>query len=481
MDLFDRDTYFTSYVPVQARENALLKNAAVACAAKAFAHVQSHKAGGPRSQARVDVYSTSSVDWKHKAAVYYDNAVSLPLQALKSDTTITPDDSDCEFPQQNGEILHPTKRRRTSSNASCKSSTDELLAASAILCVYEFLDTSMSEWAKHLCGAKSLLLHSQERMMPFQLPSPNSPLSASSLNFISKARRSTFWNIARQDMFAACEFHHFETSIPLLTKRLDINKTHTHLDTEDHSLWKEAGLLIDDQGFLILNIVESGYSDDGAISNALTWLMSKLINFMAAGDKLPTDTGMGWDGIPQSTLLNYWYHLRNQFQDWYDSLPMTFKPSNRVEPTLAPGRLLRGENEALFPEVWYNIPMCASTMQTYHMSQILLLMNKPHESTQDRSTVFARLNSYQSVLAACQKHSREIVGISLAQSDDAVRIFSVQALFTAGQCLGDGRERQVVLDLLRDIETELGYSTEYRARQLTEQWQWEAHQDVFVP
>jgi hypothetical protein len=228
-------------------------------------------------------------------------------------------------------------------------------------------------------------------------------------------------------------------------------------------------------------MIKISHSDDGIICNALIWLMSKLVNFMAAGDELPTDMGMGWAGIPQSTLLDYWCHLRKQFEAWHDSLPVTFKPSRRVEPTLAPGRLLRGENKALFPEVWYNIPMCASTMQTYHMSQILLFMNKPHESTQGRSTVCARMKSYQSVLAACQKHSREIVGISLAQSDDAVRIYSTQPLFTAGQCLGDGRERQVVLDLLRDIETDVGYSTEYRARQLAEQWQWEAHTDVFVP
>ena len=268
----------------------------------------------------------------------------------------------------------------------------------------------------------------------------------------------------------------------LLTYIPVINKTHTHLDIEDLSLWKEAGLLIDDQGFLVTNdLVDSGYSDDGAVCNALVWLMSKLVNFMAAGNERSTDTGLGWAGIPQSTLLDYWYHLRKQFQAWYDSLPVTFRPSSRMEPTPATGRLHRGENEALFPEVWYNIPMCASTMQAYHMSQILLFMNKPHESTQGRSTVCARLNSYQSVFAACQKHSREIVGISLAQSDDAVRVYSVQALFTAGQCLGDARERQVVLDLLRDVEADVGYATEYRARQLAEQWYWEAQQEVFVP
>lgn len=208
--------------------------------------------------------------------------------------------------------------------------------------------------------------------------------------------------------------------------------------------------------------------------------MSKLINFMAFGDKLPTNLGMSWAGIPQSTLLDTWYHLRKQFQAWHDSLPTTFQPSSRMETTLTPGRVLRGEIDSVFPEVWYNISMCASTMQAYHMSQILLFMNKPHEFTQNGSTVCARLNSYQSVLAACQKHSREIVGISLAQSEDAVRVYSVQALFTAGQCLGDARERQIVLDLIRGVEADTGYATEYRALQLTEQWQWEAQQAAFL-
>lgn len=117
--------------------------------------------------------------------------------------------------------------------------------------------------------------------------------------------------------------------------------------------------------------------------------------------------------------------------------------------------------------------MCASIMQIYHMGQILLHMNKPHESTQGGSTVCARLNSYQSVLVACQKHSRDIVGISLARTDDAVRIHSIQPLFTAGQCLSDASERQVVLNLLRDVEADVGWSTDYRVRQLLEQWQWQ--------
>ncbi|KAF2476520.1 uncharacterized protein BDR25DRAFT_331299 [Lindgomyces ingoldianus] len=481
MDLFDLGTYFASYVPVKACENALLKYAAVAYAAKALARVQGRKpimGGSVTRQALMELYpETHSVDWYHKATQYYDTAVSLLLQALKNDATITPDsESDCE-PRLHGldttrnDHIPVCKRRRTSSSTTSKSNTDELLAATAILCVYEFLDASVPEWAKHLNGAKSLLVIAQERMMPLQMPSPGSTFSSTNLGYISKARRATFWNIARQDMLAAF-----------------INKNHTRLDTEDLSLWKEAGLLIDENGFILpSNTTESGYPEgDGMmkedlICNALVWLMAKLVNFMAAGDDLPVELGGSWAGVPQRTLLDYWYHLKQQFQTWYEGLPVTFRASARIEPNRIPGRLLQDGNEPLFPEIWYSIPMCASTMQCYHMGQIQLLMNKPHESTQGRTTVFARMNSYHSVLAASQVHSREIVGISLARSDEAVRIHSVQPLYTAAQCLHDPKERNVVLNLLRDIETDIGWATDYRVRQLVQQWQWEEHEEPHVP
>jgi hypothetical protein len=246
-------------------------------------------------------------------------------------------------------------------------------------------------------------------------------------------------------------------------------------------LWKEAGLLIDEQGFIVpSDTAGSGYPAAGEpimredlICNALVWLMAKLVNFMAAGDEILDDAGKGWGSIPQKTLLDYWSSLQKQFQVWHDGLPVTFRPSARVAHPRMQAQIQNGDNETRFTEVWYRIPMCASTMQTYHMSQILLHLNKPHESTQGRSTVCARMNSYQSVLATCQNHSREIVGISLARSDEAVRIHSVQPLFTAGQCLSDARERQVVLHLLRDIESDIGWATDYRVRQLFEQWQGE--------
>jgi hypothetical protein len=214
MDLFDFGTYFASYVPVKACENPLLKYAVIACAAKALARRQACRptvGDGGKVTGHVMTAShthISLVDWKHKAAVYYDNAVSLLLQALKNSAATTPEPSECEYRHPNGDVAcdienQSPQRRRTSSNASFVSSTDDVLAASAILCVYEFLDTSIPEWAKHLSGAKSLLVLAQEHTMSPQMPTLGS-IFISTAKLISKARRATFWNIARQDMLAAC-------------------------------------------------------------------------------------------------------------------------------------------------------------------------------------------------------------------------------------------------------------------------------------
>nr|BAI44820.1 similar to Zn(II)2Cys6 transcription factor [Alternaria alternata] len=372
------------------------------------------------------------VDWKHKTAVYYDTAVSLLLHALNVGVDFALNKPKCELRRCSGDPTSTCdesgpEQRWISSNACFVSSAEELLAATAILCFYEFLDTSVSEWGKHLSGARSLLVLSHEKGMPL-----------TSSTFAFSAWRATFWNIARQDMLAAL-----------------INKTNTRLDTKDLTLWRAAGLMIDEQGYLMpSNAKACSYFKEGdatmregRICNALVWLMAKLVNFMAAG------------GVPQRTLLDQWC--------------TTFRPSARMAPLHTSGQTSSDDNASVFTKVWYPIPMCASTMQAYHMSQIPLFLNKPHKSTLGRSTAVTGVNYQRSVLATYQGHSRSIVGISLARPDEAVPMHSVQPLFTAGQYLIDDRERQVVLRLLRDIESDIGLATDYRVRQLVGRWQGE--------
>jgi hypothetical protein len=214
------------------------------------------------------------------------------------------------------------------------------------------------------------------------------------------------------------------------------------------------------------------------ISNALIWLMSKIINYLALGDSIdavfPQDkqSPTGLYGVNQMTLLERWKELEKELDIWYDGLPVTFNPSARLPP-INDGSVSVDSPRAVFSEIWYSIPMCASTMQSYHMARILLLVNKPHESTARQTTVANRLTSYRTIDVEVRHHSHEICGIALGRPEGSVRIHQVQPLFVAGQCMHDNRERRVVLDILRGIEADLGWATDYRMKQLLKDWKWE--------
>lgn len=260
----------------------------------------------------------------------------------------------------------------------------------------------------------------------------------------------------------------------------DITKSKTRVDTEDLRVWKEVGLLVDDQGLGIYtkSSINDGSDLEGMVnevfaSNLLIWLMAKLVNFVAHVNEKPKDLDLRWAGGAHHTPLQYWTLLHQQFQAWYDHLPAVFRVSTRIDPLHA-RRRSEGESMAFFSEAWYSSSMCASAMQFYHMGQILLHTSKPHGTCAGTFSVDMRLRSYRDMFSACQTHSREIVSISLAHVDEAVRVQSVQPLFAAGQCFTEPNERKVVLRLIRDIQRDTGWRTDYVAQQLTELWHWDS-------
>lgn len=250
-------------------------------------------------------------------------------------------------------------------------------------------------------------------------------------------------------------------------------------------LWTEAGLQLDHLGFVrASNMGPTGYpAGDGMkedlICNCLIWILSKIVNFISAGDNLNMSENRSVDsgplGVSQQVLLERWFRLEAELDAWHLGLPETFRPCARIKPSHLPHRKTAEETHdlATLEEVWHSIPMCASIMQHYHMARILLLINKPHETTSRRSTITLRLQSYRSIEAEIGYHSREILGIGLARPDGSVRINSLQPLFVSGQCVTDARERRVAIRLLRAIESDLGWATEYRVQQLLKEWGWD--------
>jgi hypothetical protein len=224
---------------------------------------------------------------------------------------------------------------------------------------------------------------------------------------------------------------------------------------------------------------------DDLVSNALIWLVMKLVNFIAAGDdvheSIASPLGLG---IRQKELLEYWKTLYEQIQAWHEGLPESFQPP-----------AIRRNVPDWEHEKWFSRPMCASTMQWYHFAVIRLLLNKPHLSTatpardvqsalgSSSSSLASRHASYAAILQQSRHHAKEIVAISMGRSDEGTRIHSVQPLWTAGLVLGNDDHhqegevsveteqwRRTIVGLLRGIERDMGWAAEYRVKDLLDLW-----------
>ncbi|KAF5009048.1 hypothetical protein FDECE_4700 [Fusarium decemcellulare] len=328
---------------------------------------------------------------------------------------------------------------------------EDFFAAAAILATYEQMDPPDRSSRAHLSA------------LPLFYPptGPNETPVSPVILPRTAIQGPIFWSLARQDLYCA------------FTKEIQ-----TCLDQKDVRLWQITGLTTDEDGSLVptspggaADVRTLTDTEEDTKSNELTWLMGKISNFITSGDAIdPADYALPEGqrpliGVTQEQLLKRWQLLRKDMHKWFSSLPRTFTPSART--------VYSGESFGLFgkfEQVWYELPICAATMQLYHMAMILLLVNQPQESTAIRSTVSARLNSYRQIQLDAHHHAKEICGISLAKPTDSVRINSVQALFVAGQVFHEGHEQKAVLTLLAGIENELGWTTTYHAVRLSAEW-----------
>lgn len=395
-DIFDTGCYFSGKVPVKAATSPLLRSSMCAIAAKHLYRV---------NKSRLDSMTDSrwqGYDWRYESAKHYDEAI----HHLKNAVDL------CTY----------------ENNLSDK---EDMLAAVAILCIYELMDAPGTAWRAHLSA------------LPLFSPAEDASHPASPVVIPRTAIQGPIlWSLARQDLL--CAF---------------ISETQTRLDLKDVRLWQNAGLATTEDGTLMpfsppcsAEIRTVADIEEDTKSNELTWLIGKLSNHLTSGDAInPSDYALPLGqrptiGVTQERLLERWKMLLKEFKKWHDSLPPTFKPYARTPYPSSDSCF------SSFTQIWYELPICAATMQNYHMAMILLLVNQPQESTFIRSTVSARLKSYRQIQQEVHHYAREICGVSLAEPSDPVRANSVQALFVAGQVFYEKGEQEAVLKLLDDIE-----------------------------
>ncbi|RGP67478.1 hypothetical protein FLONG3_8499 [Fusarium longipes] len=422
-DIFDTGCYFSGKVPVKAATSPLLKSSICAIAAKHLYRLNKNKPPSPSSTIRQSSL-WHSYDWRYESAKHYDEAIHHLKNAVDLQTY--------------------------ESNLSEK---EDMLAAVAILCIYELMDAPGTAWRAHLSALPLFKQTEDTSNVASPIVIPRTAIQGPIL-----------WSLARQDLL--CSF---------------ISETQTRLDLKDHRLWQNAGLATTEDGTLMpfsplcsADIRTSADIEEDTKSNELTWLIGKLSNHLTSGDAInPTDYALPHGqrpsiGVTQERLLERWNMLMSEFKKWHESLPSTFTPYART-PYPA-GDSSSQSCFAEFEQIWYELPICAATMQNYHMAMILLLVNRPQESTFVRSTVSARLTSYRRVQEDAHHYAKEICGISLADPSDPVRANSVQALFVAGQVFYEKEKQQAVLKLLEDVEMDLGWTTRFHRAKLVDEW-----------
>ncbi|KAK1657268.1 hypothetical protein BDP55DRAFT_442418 [Colletotrichum godetiae] len=435
MDLFDTSAHFSCKIPIRATTRPLLKSAICALAAKHLSRTQlsDRETRETRSVRTSEAFSaTTNPDWQYHAVRHYHRAI----KGLKHAITLAGASDDA--------------RDREASDRN-----EDAFAAVAILCMYELMNAPGNAWKAHLTALSlySALDGTMNGSSPISIPR-------------SKTKGPIFWSLARQDFL--CAF---------------ISETQTRLNLDHIRLWQNFGLAADEHNLLLpfspfsmADIRSSTNVEEDSKSNELLWLMGKIVNYTTHGDGVhPEDysrpTGQRLSlGLTQELLLQRWTKLEVELQEWYESLPPTFAPSGRTRLSSRLRNLGKSDADMGMERVWYDIPMCASTMQSYHMARVILLVNRPQESTAIRSNVSARLRSYRFIQKEVLRHCKEICGISLADPTDAVRVHSVQPLFVAGRAFYTQPEQELVLELLSGIETELGWATNHQRRKLIDEW-----------
>ncbi|KAF5573947.1 WSC domain-containing protein [Fusarium pseudoanthophilum] len=451
MDLFDMDRHYHRVIPMLAWSSPLLLYSACAVAAKQLTLV---KPSLQEPQFYIHPWQTSfQKDFAWYSTKYYDRAISLLLGYVSN---LSSGDSGQENALQQSKHGHNPKP--------CG---NEIIIAATILSVYEFLTASDQTWSEHLDGIRSFIGLSEELGFNFQPTSAGPVLDP----LLPSLLRAACWNFARQDFLAAL-----------------INGHKTRLDTENPVIWRRMGLSVTENGKPITH-VDSRVSEDAhseslrpdIISNTLVWLLSKLANYVATATdskQQPTST---------HSLEATWLSLKQEFETWHRGLPSSFRPSYRVRRTpqhnVERSQRCRHQTESLICyETWYSSSMCASSMQSYHMSQILLLIHKPEglvvpfsqpSASGGPLDALTRFNQMNRVL---QYHAAEICAIALSRPEAAARIHMLQPVYLAGRCLHTKADRAIVLGLLESIEIELGWSSRYRVDDLLREWGMDRHE-----
>jgi hypothetical protein len=242
-------------------------------------------------------------------------------------------------------------------------------------------------------------------------------------------------------------------------------------------MWRFFGLRISDAKTVCSQFLsKQSYnanisSQEEDFGNLLMWIVCKIVNFLSSSDQEKSTQHQQSETNDASEIERNKRRtaernkLCKELESWMQAIPETFTPSARID---SPQNSYMGAQlpPMPFPELYYSTPSCAASIHFYHFARILLLLDELQDDSQNQPSTSNRLRHYREVSKKINSHCREICAIAVGRPPGSVRIHIPQPLFLAGQCLEDMEERKCVIELLREIERDTGWATEYRAKQL---------------
>ncbi|PYH46974.1 Zn(II)2Cys6 transcription factor domain-containing protein [Aspergillus saccharolyticus JOP 1030-1] len=456
LDLSDPRKFFATHVPLRAKDDVALRYSITALAAKHLGRMKGVKitenTGLFTTPAMMETYSdVSDAEWLHKATTYCYLAGQRLNTALSESYTAVSSSAVLKSPF---ETINDWLRRQYKKAPSDSETQTVLgkrlensLAVSTILNLYKSMDEPAENWHSHLSGVKPLF-ETIVRLFDDMTPAPTS---------FPPGVIAAFWNVVRQDYLTSY-----------------LNRMQTHLDPNNFKLWRYAGIPLDDEGNI--GSIRNTFSLPEDLSfHSLARLSCKVVNFMAESKKSflqqlirsPSVEGSGASSPYPTTST--WLDLSFEYQAWVERLPESFRPCVRLDK---PRNLaaMPGATPVPFPEVYYSLPSYAFAMQMCHFGRLALSLNRPADALTAPSTAFDRVQGYRELTKEVDYRCKEIIGIALARPQTCARVYMAPLLFAVGQFQEALEEQQIVVDLLRGIEADLGWETDSKIKALQTLW-----------
>ncbi|PWY66504.1 hypothetical protein BO94DRAFT_540626 [Aspergillus sclerotioniger CBS 115572] len=431
MDLGNDTQYFSRYIVSLADMSALIRYAACALAAKQLGQVKDPESSIRQTSCHrtmLKAFSNSKLDFLWYGAKYYERAIQILARQISHE-----DRSDCHMSPaciyQSG-LTPQSVDYSVLGDQEIAAATFRLLAA-CILCQYEDLSVTLRAWSGHLDGIYKLLRPHLSGAVELQ-PSHPIPQPANVVE-------SIFWFLAINDMMDAF-----------------VSRKRTRINTDDLSVWRKfGGLPLDDTGSLIIHYTDERHAES-ILSKGLVRLLCLMVNANLAN-------------------VMEWNYINAELDRWHSILPSSFLSPVSWPPsqsaTQTDGSQPNAIPELFTRETWFSSDTCAIAMAFYHMARMVLLINRPLELfLQQQPHQLDLLATYRSLQEGLRHHASEIVPIAHGMPSDVVRKYLLQPLYVAGRCLQDISDRKSLLAILSQIDDDLGAFTDYRKRDLCEEW-----------